>query len=110
MGHISKQIIERLIKNEILSDLDFLYFNTCVDCIKGKLIAKVDRCTELLGVTHTYICGSFTPPAMGGHKYFIMFINDYSHYSFVENEKSYTLWHKRLSHISRQSIKEINQG
>ena len=88
-GHISRQRIERLIKNEIFSDLDFSDFDTCVDCIKGKLItkvrnAKIDRCTELLGVIHTDICGSFTIPSMGGHKYFIMFIDDYSSYGFVE--------------------------
>ena len=89
LGHISKQRIERLIKDEILSDLDFLDFDTCVDCIKGKLTtkirnAKAGRCTKFLGVIHTDICGSFTPPAMGGHKYFITFIDDYSHYGFVE--------------------------
>ena len=45
--------MERLIKEEIILGLDFLDFGTCVDCIKGKLTAKIrnakaDRCTELL--------------------------------------------------------------
>ena len=89
LGHISRQRIERLIKDEILSDIDFSYFDTWVDCIKGKLTvkvrnAKIDRCTELLGVIHTDICGPFTPPAMGGYKYFITFIDDYSHYGFFQ--------------------------
>ena len=79
----------RLIKDEIISDLDFLDFDTCADCIKGKLTAnvrnaKIDRCTELLGFIHSNICGSFTHLAMSGHKYFTMFIDDYSHYGFVE--------------------------
>ena len=63
--------------------------------IKGKLTvkvrsAKIDRCTELLGCIHTDICGSFTPLTMGGYKYFITFINNYSRYGFVEliREKS----------------------
>ena len=69
--------------------LDFSDFDTYVDCIKGKLIAKIrnvkaDRCIELLGVIHTNICGSFTPLAMGGHKCFITFIDDYSNYGFIE--------------------------
>ena len=89
MGHISRQRMERLIKDEILSGLDFSYFDTCVDFIKGKLITKIrnvkaNKCTKLLGVIHTDICGSFTPNAMGGHIYFIMFIDDYSRYGFVE--------------------------
>ena len=46
--------------------------------------AKIDRCIDLLEVILTDICGPFTPPAMGGHNYFITFINDYSHYGFVK--------------------------
>ena len=81
--------MERLIKDEILPDLDFSYFDTCVDCIKGKLTAKVrnakiDICIELLGVIHTDICGPFTHLAMDGYKYFITFIDYYSRYGFVE--------------------------
>ena len=36
LGHISRERIERLIKNEILPDLDFTDLNICVDCIKEK--------------------------------------------------------------------------
>ena len=84
-----KQKMKRLINDEILSNLDFSDFDTWVDCIKGKLATKIrnvkaDRCTELLRVIHTNICGPFTPPVMGDHKYFITFIDDYSHYGFVE--------------------------
>ena len=90
--------MERFIKDEIIPILDFSDFDTYVDCIKGKLTAKVrnakiDRCTELLGVVHTDICGPLTPLAMGGYKYFITFIDDYSCYGFVEliREKSKSL-------------------
>ena len=90
--------MKRLIKNEIFLYLDFSNFDTCVDCIKGKLIAKVrnakvDKFTKLLRVIHTYICGSFTLPALGGHKYFITFIDDHSCYDFVKliREKSDSL-------------------
>ena len=85
----------RLIKDEILSNLDFSNFDICVDYIKGKLTtnirnAKADRCTKLLKVIHTNICVSFTPPTMGGHKYFI---DDHSRYGFIEliREKSDSL-------------------
>ena len=33
---------------------------------------------------HAYICGSFTPPVIGDHKYLITFIDDHSCYGFVE--------------------------
>ena len=48
-------------------------FDTCVDCIKGELTAKIrnakdDKCIKFLGVIPTNVCGPFTPLAMGSHK------------------------------------------
>ena len=111
-GHISRHIMERLIKGEILPYLDFSDFDTCVDCIKGKLTAKVrnakvDRSTELLRVIHTDICGSFTPLAIGGYKYFITFIDDYSRYGFVELIREKSEW--RLSKLSKLKLSS-NKG
>ena len=34
LGHISKKRLQRLVKNEILSNLDFAYLSLCMDCIK----------------------------------------------------------------------------
>ena len=81
--------MERLIKDGILPYIDFSYFDTYANCIKGKLTtkvrkAKIDRCIELLKVIHIDICRPFTPRAIGDHKYFITFIDDYSRYGFVE--------------------------
>ena len=36
LGHISRDMMKRLIKNEILPYLDFTDLNICVGCIKGK--------------------------------------------------------------------------
>jgi len=36
LGHISRERMERLLKNEILPCLDFMDLNICVGCIKGK--------------------------------------------------------------------------
>ena len=104
--------MQRLITYDILPDLDFSDFDTYVDCIKGKLTAKVrnvkidvlsclglfiqifvGHSLLLLWVIHTNICGSFIPLAMGGYKYFITFVDDYPRYGFVEliHEKSESL-------------------
>ena len=70
--------------------------------------AKANRFTELLGIIHTGICGPFTPPAMGGYKYFIMFIDDYSRSGFVELiHESLTIW--RLSKLSKLKLSS-NKG
>jgi len=59
LGHISKERMQRLVKNEILPDLDFADLNVCVDCIKGKQTKHtkkgVTRSTQLLEIIHTDI-------------------------------------------------------
>ena len=82
--HICRQRMERLIKDDILPDLP------STSEVRN---AKVDTCTALLRVIHTYICGPFTPLVIGGHKCFITFIDDHSRYGFFEliHEKSNSL-------------------
>ncbi|GJZ21613.1 putative RNA-directed DNA polymerase [Tanacetum coccineum] len=63
LGHISKDRMQRLIKEEILHHLDFLDFNQCVECIKGKFVKTIKkgstRSRHLLEIIHTDICGPF---------------------------------------------------
>ncbi|KAJ9689270.1 hypothetical protein PVL29_014779 [Vitis rotundifolia] len=98
LGHISRQRLERLVRDGVLSNLDFSDFETCVVCLKGKMTAKtrkekIDRCGSTLDLIHTDICGPLTPTALGGYKYFITFIDDFSRYGYVEliHEKSDSL-------------------
>ena len=88
LGHISKEIILRLVKNEILHDLDFTDLSICVDCIKEKqtkytIRKTATRSTQLLELIHIDICGSFDAPSFGGEKYFITFIDDFSCYGYI---------------------------
>jgi len=63
LGHISKEMMERLVKNESLSNLDFTDLNVCVDCIKSKqtkhIKKEATRSTQLLEIIHTNIYGHF---------------------------------------------------
>jgi len=43
LGHISRERMKRLIKNEILPNLDFMDLNICVDCIRGKQIKHTKK-------------------------------------------------------------------
>jgi|UniRef100_A0A2N9FVY3 hypothetical protein len=87
LGHISRERMERLTRNGILDSLDFLDFQTCVDCVKGKLTRArkkwATRSEGLLEIIHTDICGSFTFAILGGYKYFITFIDDFSRYRYI---------------------------
>jgi transposase InsO family protein len=85
LGHISIDRIKRLVKDEVLSTLDFTDFEICVDCIKGKQTNKskkgAKRSSDILEIIHTDICS----PDMDsyGQKYFITFIDDYSRYMYL---------------------------
>ena len=98
LDHISRQTLERLVRDGVLSNLDFSNFETCVVCLKGKMTTKtrnekIDRCGSTLNLIHIDICGSLTPTALGGSKYFITFIDYFSRYGYVEliHEKSDSL-------------------
>ena len=70
LGHVSKQRLERLVKNEILPNLDFTDLGVCVDYIKGKQTKHnkkgATRSTQLLEIIHIDICGPFDAPSFGG--------------------------------------------
>jgi GAG-pre-integrase domain len=38
--HISRDRMQRLIKNEIISTLDFFVFDNCIECVKGKFVKR----------------------------------------------------------------------
>ena len=63
LGHISRERIEQLIKKSILSPLEFLDLEQCIDCIKGKYIKKIKKDAKwsawILEIVHTDICGPF---------------------------------------------------
>ncbi|KAL6345742.1 hypothetical protein AAG906_017486 [Vitis piasezkii] len=43
LGHISRQRLKRLVRDRVLSNLDFLDFETCVVCLKWKMTAKTRK-------------------------------------------------------------------
>src|SRR5687767_5146924 len=88
LGHISKGRMERLIREEILPNLDFSDLDQCVDCIKGKFTKQIKkdvakRSSGILEIIHTDIYGPFNVRSMDGYNYFITFTDDFSHYGYV---------------------------
>ena len=85
LGHISIYRIKRIVKDGVLSTLDYTDLETCVDCIKGKQTNKskknASRSSNILEIIHTDIC--CPDMDMLGKKYSITFIDDYSRYMYV---------------------------
>lgn len=96
LGHISRDRMLRLVKDEVLPNLDFSDFDKCVKCMKGKMTKGnkkgSTRSSGLLELIHTDICGPF-PAGITGHTSFITFIDDHSRYMYLYliKEKSESL-------------------
>ena len=65
LGHISKERMECVVKDEILTSLDFSNFISCVESIKGKYTKfkknGASRAIELLECIHSNIWGLIRP-------------------------------------------------
>ena len=115
LGHISKERMERLVKNEILPNLDFTDLSVCVDCIKGKQTKHTKkgatRNTQLLEIIHTDVCGPFDVSSFNKEKYFITFIDDFSRYGYVYllHEKSQAINALKIfiNEVERQLDKNV---
>lgn len=114
-GPISKERMERLIREEILKPLNFLDFGTCVDFIKGKFTKTkkkdVAGSSELLEITHTDICGKMCCSSIDGDKYFITFIHHYSRYGhiylFIEKSEDVDFFKIYKSEVKKRLGKSI---
>ena len=115
LGHISKERMQRLINNEILSNLDFTDLEVCIDCIKGKQTKHTKkgatRSTQLLEIIHTDICGPFDAPSIGGEKYFITFTDDFSRYGYIyllhDKSQSVNALEMYIKEVERQLDKKV---
>ena len=71
----------------ILDPFDFMDFDTCVNCIKGKQTnvrrLSANRALDVFELIHTDIYGSFPTVSWNGQTYFITFINDFCRYGYL---------------------------
>lgn len=66
--------------------------NKCDICVQGKITCKphksVMRTSELLGLIHSDVADRHSKVSLGGSKYFVTFIDDFSKYAYVYLLKS----------------------
>ncbi|GKC90935.1 retrovirus-related pol polyprotein from transposon TNT 1-94 [Tanacetum coccineum] len=114
-GHISKERLQRLVKNKILPNLDFTDFGLCVECIKAKqtkLNKKgATRSDDLLEIIHTDICRPFDTSSFTREKYLITFIDDFSRYGYVyllhEKSQSINALEVFINEVERQLDRKV---
>jgi hypothetical protein len=77
-----------LIKDDILTPLDFSNSDYCIDCIKEKYAKQVEkgeakRSAGVLEIIHMNICGSFPIKYVDDFDSFITFTDDFSRYGYI---------------------------
>ena len=115
LGHISRERLSRLVKNEVLPSLDFNDFGTCVKCLKGKMTSVnkkgATRSSNLLELIHTDISGPYSITGITGHNSFITYIDDYSRYMYLylikEKSESLTTFKDYKTEVEKQLDRQI---
>jgi len=101
LGHIHIQSLKIIQSNSMVDGLLELkssipIYDSCVFSKHSKspyLQDPATRAIEVLTLIHTDLCGSINTPSFGGSYYFLLFIDDYSRYTYVYflTKKSETL-------------------
>ena len=88
MGHLNVKSLKKL--PSLVSGLDLSHVKaapsslTCEGCLEGKQQRHsfpqggATRATKLLELVHTDVCGPMKTMSMGGARFFLTFIDDYS--------------------------------
>ena len=88
LDHVSKNRIDRLIKEYILEIDNYELLPTCESYLLSKMTkspfkGKDERASDVLGLIHTDACRPMNISTKGGYYYFITFTNNLSRYGYV---------------------------
>lgn len=93
LGHLPIEKMKKLTKLadgiKIITDSDIKEFDkTCETCLKARqtrrpFLTQRQRATRPLQIIHTDICGPIDPLTWDNKRYFITFLDDYTHFSMV---------------------------
>jgi len=86
---------------------------TCEGCLIGKQPRKAfktkapQRAKQPLGIVHSDVCGSFDTPSLGGNRYFLTFVDEFTKkiwiYLLKEKCAVFSLFVKFVKSVERQS-------
>jgi len=92
LGHLSESEMKKMLRLNMMEGLDFKledHLSFCPVCSIGKqtrqkfIHTDSVRTKEIGDVIHSDVCGPITPLSIGGAKYFLTFIDDYSRKSWI---------------------------
>ena len=121
LAHVHPSVIEHMSKNSIATGIDLKQsassFNHCDGCMLGKghrsPIPKKSASTSnhLLELVHSDVNGPMETPSLGGSRYFVSFVDDYSKWTVVYPMKSksetFSYFKKFHIHAEKYTSKRI---
>ena len=120
LGHVSKDTLKNMFCKGVIEGLHLekdCKIKLCESCIAGKQTREKfpkdggTRATELLEIVHSDVCGPMPVRSLGGNKYFVTFIDDFSRYGAVYfiKEKNQVLpcFKEYVSMVKRQTEKKV---
>ena len=111
LGHVSFPRIQTLVSKGLLGSISSSPFN-CMPC---KLALPFNNSESIASTTfdliHSDIWGPFSVPTVGGLRYFVIFVNDFSRYTWIylmkNLSKVLTIYHDFAKMIQNQYSKAI---
>lgn len=92
LGHLNARDLMYLVKNQRATGIfikEELKMPTCETCIQGKLTSTPfernvrQRCSNLLEIIHSDVCGPMSIESFRGSKYMVSFTDDYSRWTEI---------------------------
>ena len=120
-GHLGMDNVKRLMKDEMVDGMSSKDNcngdSVCQGCIMGKQHRKEfpkdggKRASDFLELVHSDVCGPMSISSLGGSRYFVTFIDDYSHYTQVYfiKHKSEVLekFKEYVNHVTNATGKQV---
>ena len=97
-GHLGERNLSMLKTSELVDGFDYdvsKNIDFCESCVNGKIHRSAfpksgrQRAAEPLGLVHSDLCGKISSPSLSQAEYFIVFIDDKTHYVWI-----YVIKHK----------------
>ena len=87
-GHLSEESLKKLVREEMVNRLDYDVSGGVGICASGKqckssFSLSTTQTSELFELVHSDLCGKMGKKFLGGAEYFLTFLDDKTHYTWV---------------------------
>ncbi|UYV65814.1 hypothetical protein LAZ67_3005530, partial [Cordylochernes scorpioides] len=115
LNHINEEYMKKMIQGHIVRGLDLKFerLPECEACIMGKLVQKPYTITDNytvkpLQLIHMDLCGPMPCQSLGGSKYFLVIVDDYSRRIFVYFLRSKDETFERFEEFKARAENELS--